>query len=100
MVLIELAGRANRRPLTSGESQELREFYQHLRNQAALTHEEALQDTLVSILMSPNFCYRLDLIGDSDLTRPLDDFELASRLSFFGRQAPMKSCSHTRRLET
>jgi hypothetical protein len=81
--LIELAGRAHRRPLTLGESQDLREFYHSLRKEAALTHEEALQDTLVSILMSPNFCYRLDLISDSDQTRPLNDFELASRLSFF-----------------
>lgn len=81
--LVELADQAYRRPLTAGESHDLRKFYHSLRKEAGLTHEEALQDTLVSILMSPNFCYRLDLLSNSDGTRPLNDFELASRLSFF-----------------
>ncbi len=81
--LVELAARAARRPLSSAQADELRSFYYGLRSQQQLSHEEALQDTLVSILMSPQFCYRIDLLSDSDQPRPLDDFELASRLSFF-----------------
>ncbi len=81
--MVVLASRATRRPLAPKESESLREFYRSLRDEDGLSHEEALQDTLVSILMSPKFCYRLDLLSDSDAPRPLDDFELASRLSFF-----------------
>jgi hypothetical protein len=81
--LIEFAARAYRRPLTEDQEQDLRRFYHSLRESNELSHEEAIQDTLTSILMSPNFCYRLDLLSDSDQPRRLDDFELASRLSYF-----------------
>jgi len=40
--------------------------------------------SIVSILMSPHFCYRLDSAAQSDGPRgPLDDYALASRLSYF-----------------
>ncbi|MEO8272279.1 MAG: DUF1595 domain-containing protein, partial [Aureliella sp.] len=79
--LVALAQRATRRPLLPDEEHELRDFYQRLRSDYSLTHEEAIQDALVSILMSPEFLYRVDLISDSDQARPLSDYELASRLS-------------------
>jgi len=81
--VIALAARAYRRPVSSAEEKELREFYRWLRKEDELSHEEAIQDTIVSLLMSPRFCYRLDLLSDSENRRPLDDFELASRLSYF-----------------
>lgn len=80
--LLEFASRAYRRTLSESERTELKSFYQLLRDDG-LTHEEAIQDTLVSILMSPQFCYRVDLIGIGPGTRPLTDEELASRLSYF-----------------
>src|SRR5439155_1220214 len=50
-----------------------------------LGHEEALRDTLVTILMSPHFCYRY--LGADPASRagpqPLSDHALASRLSYF-----------------
>ena len=46
-------------------------------------YPEALQDTIVSVLMSPHFCYRLDLAASAEGRRPLSDSELASRLSYF-----------------
>jgi hypothetical protein len=82
--LQDFAARAYRRPLSQGERAELVDFYRSLRQKEGLTHEEAIRDTLASVLMSPHFCYRLDLPlpGDGPL-RPLDDHALASRLSYF-----------------
>ncbi len=48
-----------------------------------LGHEEALRDTLVTVLLSPHFCYRFDLAEARSAVRPLSDYELASRLSYF-----------------
>jgi hypothetical protein len=81
--VIELAARAYRRPLTATEEQELRNFYRLLRDEDELSHEEAIADTIVSVLMSPRFLYRTDLLRDSEQPAPLDDFQLASRLSYF-----------------
>jgi hypothetical protein len=41
-----------------------------------------MQDTFVSILMSPHFTYRMDLTAPDRGVRPLTDYELASRLSY------------------
>ena len=35
------------------------------------------------MLLSPHFCFRLDLAVAGDGTRPLSDYALASRLSYF-----------------
>ena len=81
--LIEFAQRAYRRPLTAQQRDDLLNFYQMLRNSDGLSHEEAMQDAVVSVLMSPSFCYRLDLLEVGQGTRPMTDYELASRLSYF-----------------
>ena len=81
--LADFAQRAYRRPLAPGERDELVAFYRRLRDQEQLTHEEAIQDTLVLLLLSPPFLYRLDLAAASPERRPLTDYELASRLSYF-----------------
>ena len=81
--LLLFASRAYRRPLSRAEQGKLLEFYTELRAQQELTHEHALQDCIVSVLMSPHFCYRVDLAGAGEGVRSLDDIELASRLSFF-----------------
>ena len=100
------------------ERGDLLAFYRMLREEEGLDHEDAIRDTIVSVLMSPHFCYRLD-VGDaggvtgfgrdgfhsvpdiprsvggniSDAvervptglknSRPLSDYALASRLSYF-----------------
>jgi mono/diheme cytochrome c family protein len=81
--LTTLAERAFRRPLADAEREDLLAFYRHLRDEQELSHEEAVQDTLVYVLMSPAFCYRMDLARADEGRRPLTDYELASRLSFF-----------------
>ncbi|MEZ6137762.1 MAG: DUF1592 domain-containing protein [Pirellulaceae bacterium] len=78
---IDFAERAYRRPLTALERADIEEFYQALRK--IVSHEEAIQDVIVSVLMSPHFCYRVDMAPASEPLRPLTDFELASRLSYF-----------------
>jgi hypothetical protein len=83
------AERAFRRPLPAAEREGLVAFYRSLRENEGLGHEEAVRDTLVSVLMSPHFCYRLDLpraveVGTAGGTvQPLDDYALANRLSYF-----------------
>ena len=42
-----------------------------------------MQDSIVSILISPQFFYRVDLVPTEDRQRPLTDHELANRLSYF-----------------
>ena len=106
--LLDFAARAYRRPLESAEKTELLGFYQTLRTKEGLTHEDAMRDSVIRVLMSPNFLLRLDLETPSALpgtlkpsirkaslapaapppaagnaAKPLDDYALASRLSYF-----------------
>ncbi|WP_162006810.1 DUF1592 domain-containing protein [Roseimaritima sediminicola] len=81
--VVELCGRAYRRPLADAERTELVTFYHQLRDEAELSHEEAIADVVTSILISPHFAYRWDLLNDSPEPRPLTSLELANRLSYF-----------------
>ena len=89
--LLRFAARAWRRPLTKAEHDDLLAYYQMLRDKHALSHEDAVRESIVSILMSPDFCYRIDLIDSSahgaqhvsSAARPLSGYALASRLSYF-----------------
>lgn len=93
--LVQFASRAYRRPLTKPESDDLLGYYRELRTAKELSHDDAVRETVVSVLMAPDFLYRLDL-QDSGLTssrpakaagrvvgRPLSSLDLASRLSYF-----------------
>ncbi|HWE38990.1 MAG TPA: DUF1592 domain-containing protein [Isosphaeraceae bacterium] len=83
--LANFAERAYRRPLSAEERRGVAAFYRELRDQDGLSHEDAVRDTVVSVLMSPRFLYRVDLPGrgSGDSIRPLSDYDLASRLSYF-----------------
>ncbi len=59
--LMTFAARAYRRPLSAAERASLLAFYRSQRETKNLSHEEAMRDSIVSVLMSPHFCYRLDL---------------------------------------
>ena len=61
--LQQFAERAYRRPLSDDERRGVADFYRALREEDGLDHEDAVRDTVVSILMSPHFCYRVDLPG-------------------------------------
>ncbi len=80
------ATRAFRRPLREGELDRLLEIYE-MANEQGESFECAVQITLTAVLASPRFLY---LVEPDDASaeiaaadRPLNDFELASRLSYF-----------------
>lgn len=85
--LLKFAARAYRRPLVQEERDDILAYYHELREKRGLTHEEAVRGSITSILVSPDFLYRVDLVknaGPGALAyRPLSDYSLASRLSFF-----------------
>jgi mono/diheme cytochrome c family protein len=81
--LVQFAERAYRRPLSADERDDLLAFYRTLRQRDELGHEDALRDTLVTVLMSPHFCYRVDRTAPGAAVQPLSDYALASRLSYF-----------------
>jgi len=97
--LMKFAARAYRRPLTPKEREDLLSFYHSIRDKGGLSHEDAMRDSIVTILMSPPFCYRLDLVEPNvnaapargaassprapAATIPLTDYALANRLSYF-----------------
>ena len=84
--LLKFAARAYRRPLSKAESDDMLAYYQQLRDKGGLSHEDAIRDSIVSVLMSPDFCYRFDIRSTAPGTgsaSPLTGYQLASRLSYF-----------------
>jgi mono/diheme cytochrome c family protein len=81
--LLEFAARAYKRPLTQDDKDELVAYYRNCRLKDGLDDEAAMRESIVSVLMSPDFCYRIDLTDAGSGIQPLSDYELASRLSYF-----------------
>ena len=81
--LVEFARQAWRRELSATEQEQILDFYTTLRETDGLEHIDAIRDSMVSILMSPHFLYRTDLISIGEGERELTNFELANRLSYF-----------------
>jgi Protein of unknown function (DUF1592)/Protein of unknown function (DUF1588)/Protein of unknown function (DUF1587)/Protein of unknown function (DUF1585)/Protein of unknown function (DUF1595) len=105
--LLQFAARAYRRPLAKAEREDMLAYYRTLREKNGLSHEDAIRDSVVSVLMSPDFCYRIDLLdaaappapraavvqdvvhaaaaktAAAPTVRPLSGYALASRLSYF-----------------
>ena len=80
--VLGFAARAYRRPLEEHESRTLRELYRSLRKQE-IPHEEAVRLTLARVLVAPAFLYHVEKPGPGAVQRPVSDYELASRLSYF-----------------
>ncbi|HXA49816.1 MAG TPA: DUF1592 domain-containing protein [Candidatus Acidoferrum sp.] len=99
--LLRFAARAYRRPLTKAEQSDLLAYYKTLRTKNELSHEDAIRESLVSVLMTPDFLYRIDLLdaaggpgerairtvaanmAAATARQPLSAYALASRLSYF-----------------
>jgi len=81
--LAQFAERAYRRPLMPAEREELLSYYRALRSKDGLSHEDAIRDSVATTLLSPHFCYRVNLPPPGTAIRPLSDYALASRLSYF-----------------
>jgi hypothetical protein len=80
--LEQIAGRAFRRALRPGEWQSLLSLYRKLRQDGQAV-EASIRGVLIAVLMSPEFCYLRSSRSDGDGIYPLNDNDLASRLSFF-----------------
>ncbi|MBT6153101.1 MAG: DUF1592 domain-containing protein [Planctomycetaceae bacterium] len=80
--LLRFAARAYRRPLLAEERSGLKSLYQSLRKKE-FTHEDAFHSVLSRVLISPSFLLHLEQSPPGKQARPIDDWELASRLSYF-----------------
>jgi Protein of unknown function (DUF1592)/Protein of unknown function (DUF1588)/Protein of unknown function (DUF1587)/Protein of unknown function (DUF1585)/Protein of unknown function (DUF1595)/Planctomycete cytochrome C len=81
--LRKFAARAYRRPFSRAEGDDLVAFYRSLREKGNLSHEDAIRDSVASVLLSPRFSYRVDRAEPGEAARPLSSYELSSRLSYF-----------------
>lgn len=82
-VILEFAQKAFRRPLTEEQRRQFADMRRAARS-AGLSEDESIKHVMTAILVSPQFLFRLEQDpppGES--VRPLDDYELASRLSYF-----------------
>jgi len=83
-ILSNLARRAYRRPVTGSDLETLLTFYQSARNKK--NFEAGIENALRLMLTNPKFLFRVETdpagspVGSM---HPLNDLELASRLSFF-----------------
>ncbi|MBK8237388.1 MAG: DUF1592 domain-containing protein [Deltaproteobacteria bacterium] len=83
-ILAAFAPRAWRRPLAPGELDELVALTQSALDEGD-GFEDALRHALKAVLLSPYFVFRVEIDPDPESTtpHPVDDYELASRLSYF-----------------
>jgi hypothetical protein len=79
---VRLAADAWRRPLKASEAQQLRGLYQDLRKQE-LPHDAAVRMLISRVLVSSAFLYRGESAAAGEKAAPVNDWELATRLSFF-----------------
>jgi mono/diheme cytochrome c family protein len=80
--LADFAARAYRRPLKVKEKAELLDLYQNLRTKGT-SHEEAFRGALTRVLVAPPFLFRIETAPPGVKAGPIDDWELAARLSYF-----------------
>ena len=83
-VLTRLLRRGYRRPPTENEVDQLAQFVASVQADGA-TWEASIQEAIKVILCSPKFLFRLELDDRPETPEayPIDEFQLASRLSYF-----------------
>lgn len=81
-IIERFVSRAFRRPATVEEVALYHQLCVERWNQQD-TYEEGLRLALSAVLVSPQFLFRIELDPDSQAIRKLNDFELATRLSYF-----------------
>ena len=81
--IAKFAAKAFRRPATTDELDRLMKVYAAGRENA--TFDDGMRLAFEAVLSSPNFLFRVELDpkASNAAIRPLNDFELASRLSYF-----------------
>lgn len=80
--LAPFAERAFRRPLQPAEKAELRSLYDEIRKKGA-DHDAAFRGVIARILASPSFLFRVESPPQGAEPAPVNDWELATRLSYF-----------------
>lgn len=80
--LLEFTAKAYRRPLRDKEKDELVKLYTTLRKKD-LAHEEAFRAVLDRVLVSAAFLFRIEQAPPGKQPGPVNDWELATRLSYF-----------------
>ncbi len=80
--VVNFAERAWRRPLKSAEREELGALYRKLRAQE-LPHDTAIRMTLARVFVAPAFLYKFEQPAAGKAQSPVNDTELATRLSYF-----------------
>lgn len=83
-IYLRFAGRAFRRPVEPGEVKRYVALFEAARK-AGDSFEKAVQVGLQAILVSPHFLYRVELDDrpQGPASRPISEYQLASRLSYF-----------------
>ncbi len=83
-ILSKFALRAWRRPATADEVGRLIRFVDIAKREGD-SFERGIQLALQAVLVSPNFLFRLELDDrpGASVSKPLNDYQLASRLSYF-----------------
>ncbi len=81
-VLEKFAYRAFRRPVQLDELAQLMSLYRKAKERN-LPHENAVFYALQAVLISPHFLFLIEEPNLSDTPKPVSDYELASRLSYF-----------------
>jgi len=80
--LLDFAARAYRRPLAENEKADLLALYRTLRDKG-VAHDEAFRGVLARVLVSPAFLFRIERPPAGKAAGPVNDWELATRLSYF-----------------
>jgi hypothetical protein len=84
------------------EKDELRGLYRKLRAEE-VPHDDAIRLTLARVLVSPAFLYRLEKPGPADVPVRVDQWEVATRLSYFlwssGPDAELRSLASAGKLQ-
>ena len=80
--LFDFTARAYRRQLTENEKADLLALYKAVRAKGA-EHPEAFRGVLARVLVSPAFLFRIESAPRGKEPGPVNDWELATRLSYF-----------------
>jgi hypothetical protein len=81
--LQDFAQAAYRRPLLAEENKKLLEFFRSVASRDEYGIEQAVRASVIRILVSPHFCYRVEVPPAGKTIQPVADLALASRLSYF-----------------
>lgn len=84
-ILQRFAGRAFRRPVTTSELKRLMQIYHagHAEESGNDAFESGIRLAIEAVLVSPHFLFKIESPVSPGETRPLDEYQLASSLSYF-----------------